>query len=402
MIRQYLTLPAAEQIPAATITFVALLLFLQLGISGAIATALSASLLLPWALRDVLGSRLHLSQLSGWSRVMMVEAFLFLSLLSLAFFIRREFSATYLSLLVISALAACHRRITENYYRSSVSPHLLQFYRSPRNWSSQLMLILTYGVLIMVVGNLEVYYRQIPLAWTMGCYLLAGIFLVFVLVNFLSLRTYHNVPPHREKPLVRLPIVTYLLLPLLLLPQSLMFYTRVLYLMDVPDRGGLGCTIQEVCMAQGVVGVVAFSLGLAIGRSLMRWIPVRLLMWPFVVLLSLSPLVYLKMTIQPPQTLAILCLSTFQAQILFGLGLSACRILLQPCADRRMAVQRHVDDANPFFHPAVLGGMLLPLFLSGWLVARLGYYHFFLIDTLTAPLAWAACWLLWKKNLKKQ
>ena len=94
-----------------------------------------------------------------------------------------------------------------------------------------------------------------------------------------------------------------LLLFLLLLPQALMFHTRVLYLYDTHAHGGLQCTIQEIGFAQGTVGVIAFSLGIALGRLLIIRHTLQRLFWPMALSLVLSPFVYLGMTLWPPQSL---------------------------------------------------------------------------------------------------
>ena len=173
----------------------------------------------------------------------------------------------------------------------------------------------------------------------------------------------------------------------MLLPQSLMFFTRVHYLFDKTANGGLGCTIQEIGFAQGTVGVIAFTLGLTIGRSLMRWIPAQKLFWPLTLVLGLSPAVYLFMTIETPTDLGALCVATFHAQLLFGLGICICRIPLA-----MISGERYRNCANLLSVPLIATCMLLPLMASGWLVSWLGYHQFFLLNTLTAPI----CWLLIK------
>ena len=171
----------------------------------------------------------------------------------------------------------------------------------------------------------------------------------------------------------------------MLLPQSLMFFTRVHFLFDKVANEGLGCTLQEIGFAQGTVGVIAFTLGLTIGRSLMRWIPIQKLFWPLTLILGLSPAVYLFMTIDTPNDLVALCIATFHAQLLFGLGFCICRVPIS-----MISGERYRNCANLLSVPLVATCMLLPMIASGFLVVWLGYHQFFLINTLSAPI----CWLL--------
>ena len=52
-------------------------------------------------------------------------------------------------------------------------------------------MVLTYGILIMFVGALQVIYRRIPRSWNEGCYLMAGIVLLFAFYHLFMLRRPH-------------------------------------------------------------------------------------------------------------------------------------------------------------------------------------------------------------------
>ncbi|MDE6634356.1 MAG: hypothetical protein K2J96_03750, partial [Bacteroidaceae bacterium] len=172
-------------------------------------------------------------------------------------------------------------------------------------------------------------------------------------------------------------------LALLLLPQSLMFYSRVLFLYLPKADGGLGCTIQEIGFAQGTIGVIAFSIGLLLGRRLLLWVSLQRIFWWLAIPLGLSPLIYLIMTYDPPTSLTSLSIATFQAQFLFGFGLNITTRFV-----RYISGERYRNTINYLYIPLVATVMLPAMILSGWLVTKTGFRLFFLIDTLTAPVAW--------------
>ena len=243
----------------------------------------------------------------------------------------------------------------------------------------------------------------------MGCYMTAGAFMLFTLFHMLILRTpkvdnqtrkYSMSESVKAEVYVierirRQPYwwVYVLCMFLMLLPQSLMFFTRVHYLFDKAAKGGLECTIQEIGFAQGTVGVIAFTLGLTIGRSLMRWIPAERLFWPLTFVLGLSPAVYLFMTIETPNDLVALCVATLHAQLLFGVGISICRLPL-----RFISGERYRNCVNLLSVPLVATCMLIPMIASGILVSWLGYHHFFLINTFSAPVCWIIIFILYGKT----
>ena len=417
----FITLFAAEEIPATIVTYVALLMLLQLQLAPAEATLLSAILFVPWVLKSFARSRFSGV---GYIRQMLllVEALLFAGLLLLAFsfnpplFFTFHFSSlwsgtgrtlfTFLALLLVSMLCAWHGLAAQMYYERMLRPSFQRLFTVPKLAFSQVAVVFTYGALIFLVGTLQVYFRQmIRFSWSIGCYIAAGIFFMFVFYHMVCLRNpragergaRHGMGTQareelriaeriRRQPRWWLPVLT---LFLLLLPQSLMFYARVLYLYDAHARGGLQCTMQEIGFAQGTVGVIAFSLGIAFGRLLVNRYSLQRLFWPMAICLVLSPFVYLGMTCRPPESLAMLCCGTMTAQLLFGLGIGACRHPISTISGTRYRY-----TINMLQIPLVSAAMIVPMAASGWMVERLGYHGFFLVDALSAPVCLALVCLL--------
>lgn len=360
-------------------------MFLQLGAGSGHATLYSALLFLPVALQPLYGNvLLRVGHLGVQLRVVQAALLAALVWAAMAF---RSCSARGLldPLLLISALGAWYRMLADAGLRRHVDARSRQFLATPVLLARQAAIVLTYGVLIIVVGVQQVLSRQIRLAWSRGLLLVAAVMLLLWVVVFFMRR-----PAALPRPLQsssrspRFPWGQLFLLFLLLLPQSLMFYTRVLMLLDGRQVGGLSCTIQDVGFAQGTVGVLAFCLGDTLSRHLSSWrvAPVMALA------LGLSPAVYLFMTVFPPSGLSMLCVATFLAQCGFGLGLGVCRMPL-----RAILPHAELSTAGIFHIPAVAACMMVPMACSGWLVRLMGYHDFFLLATLTVPLSWLS--LLW-------
>ena len=395
------TLFAAEGIPASIVTYVAVLMFLQTGTSPALVTCYAGLLFLPWVLKSFLRKRVRSighfhRQLQG------MELAIVAVMMALAFaFLRRTYTDIYLfgCLFLLSLLSAWHELAARMYYERMLRPHWQRLYNTAKILASQSAVVLTYGALIMCVGALQVIYRRIPRSWNEGCYLMAGVMLLLGLCHLFTLRRPHvpDIRTHgsaleavrdeikvidriRQKPRWWQHVMV---LGLLLLPQSLMFYSRVLFLYLPKTEGGLGCTMQEIGFAQGTIGVIAFSVGLLLGRQLLYWLGEERLRWWFAIPLGLSPLVYLLMTFEAPSSLMMLCVATFQAQFLFGFGLNAVMHFV-----RYISGERYRNTINYLYIPLVATVMFVPMALSGWLVTVLGFRTFFLIDVLTAPIAW--------------
>ena len=385
------------------VTYVALLMLLQLGLAPAEATFFSALLFVPWVLKSFM--RPWVSRVGHFRPMIhIIEALLFLSLGALAFTFDVGPTSVFLALLLVSLLSAWHELTARMYYERMLRPAFQRLYVTPKLVASQVAVIFTYGALIFLVGTLEVYFRQIRYSWSLASYVAAGIFLFFFLLHLGTLANGQETrdlralnarfgakaskkgQESRDKGQIPLSAVV---LFLLLLPQALMFHARVLYLFDAQVRGGLQCTMQEIGFAQGTVGVIAFSIGIALGRRLIARYTLHRLFWPLAVSVVLSPFVYLGMTVWPPQSLGQLCCCTMTAQLLFGLGLGICRLPVSAISGTR-----YRNTINMLQIPLVAAVMIVPMALSGWMVERLGYDTYFLVNALSAPVCLLGVYLL--------
>jgi len=410
-----LSLFAAEEIPAAMITFVSLLVFLQTGTSLGLSVCYCALLFVPWVLKSFLREKVR--RVARFRRalqcceLLLVLSFVLLGLsLNPSTWMFRFFGMStgnsgglFTILFLVSLLTAWHELAARMYYERMLRPRLQRMYNGPKIFVSQFMVVGTYGLLIIFVGTLQVLYRSILLAWSRGMFLTAVVLSIFYIYHLFALKPcpvgdhakagtmvyavkkeLHIIDRIRKRPQWYRPV---LMMFILLLPQSLMFYTRVLFFLCQEEDGGLGRSIQDVGFAQGVVGVIAFCLGVSLGRRLLRHAQV------LAFVLTLSPFVYLALTLAPPPLLWQLSVATFMAQLCFGFGLNACHPLV-----REISGERYRNTINYLYVPLVASVMILPMLLSGWMIGWLGFQTFFLIDSLCAPLAWVFIYLFYHKK----
>lgn len=398
------SLCAAEEIPFAVVAYVALLMFLQFGASRAMAAIYGGLLFLPLLLKSFFYNWARKTRVK-W-RIYVVEFLVFFCLMQIAFYLNEssvEQWALFVHLFVLSILCAWHELYSRLYYHSMLQPREQHIFRSTKMAASLVALMLAYGLLIIVVGFFEVFFRSYQKAWAMESALVAGVFLFVCILNVIVLQFPYRKDIHhlrqscggelscqhdrhiagrrRCNPCV-LKVLACLFL--LLLPQSLMFHVRVFFLMSPAGEGGLGCSVQEVGFAQGTIGVLAFSVGLIAGRYLAIVKGTDWVFWPASVVLTLSPCLYMLMSLNPqPGNLFLICCMTFFAQLFFGFGLNACMMFIS-----YLSGNRYSSIVNYVHVPMVAGLMLLPIMLSGWLVTELGYSDYFVFSTLLAPVAW--------------
>lgn len=299
--------------------------------------------------------------------------------------------AIFSALFIISLTTAWHEVQAEAFYFYRLRSHLNQFYDMPRLFVSQSMVVVTYGLLIILVGTLQVLYRSIFVSWAIGFRVMAGVMALYLLWHVFVLprmvEPLHPVVRQRTIDLFsrrfsarshNAGMKLYLFTFFLLLPQALMFYTRVLFLLAPEDKGGLSCSIQELGFAHGVVGAIAFGAGLLFSRHLKvkplnrkKRLNVSFL---FSNTVLLSPLVYLCMSWFAPKSLFVLSACTFVAQFFFGFGL------------HRTLAQFGMSAYNGLRLPIVALTMMVPVAVSAYFSDVWGFRTFFLVDSLTAVL----------------
>lgn len=412
------SLIAAEEIPTAVITFVALLMFIQFGESKAMASLYSALLFLPYVLRSFFRSKVRAA---GYFKknIHIAEACIFALLMLLENCLHGfpgNVWALFGILFVISSMCAWHDLLGRMYYERMLYPRQQKVFSKTKIFAALVTQILTYGVLIMFVGFLEVIFRMPTemqtkrLAWGMECYMIAGAFMCFFLANLLLLKNprIHN-PYHYEsmKKTVKAEILVierikqkahavHLIVALffLLLPQSLMFFTRVFFLLTKEEDGGLDCSIPELGFAQGTIGVIAFGAGVLAGRALLQKYGVRKMFWWMAIPLTFSPTFYMFMSQNPlVGNIVAICSMCLLAQLCFGFGLNICLPFV-----RYISGERYRNTIGYMYIPLIAGVMIVPMAVSGWLCQLLGFKMFFVADASMALVAWLLLFIIDVRN----
>lgn len=402
------SLCATEEIPSAVVTYVALIMFLQFGASEPLASVYAASLFIPWVLKSVLYTRAVMVK-SVTRRIHVVELLMFACLMLIALCLeqyRVGHLLLFFMMFMLSHLCAWHELFSRLYYGKMLMPRQQKLFRNTKMAASYVSLIMTYGLLIIVAGFFEVFFRSYQKAWAMESTIVAGAFFTVAVVNTVVLKSplkkvqeaqvveKHNVG-HLFESLGRFGSMPHFpglatCLFFLLLPQSLLFNTRVFFLFAPEEAGGLGCSVQDVGYAQGTIGVVAFAVGVSLGRWFMLRGKAVARFDVASVVLTLSPVAYMLMAIwRRPGDISLICCMTFFAQFCLGFGLNACNAFVTYFSGRR-----YRNTTNFLYIPVVAAVMIVPMALSGMLCLWMGYKDFFVMCSLMAPVAWVMMWAL--------
>jgi PAT family beta-lactamase induction signal transducer AmpG len=230
---------------------------------------------------------------------------------------------------------------------------------------------------------------NIPLAWSITFFVLAGIFLMLfgyhkmvlprtqsdhgsatiqsALSIFMEfLHTFVTFFQKKEVGIGIFFMLTYRL------SESMLVKMAAPFLLDSREIGGLGLTTGEVGLVYGTVGVLALTVGGIVGGILSAQKGLRYWFWPMALSISLPHLMYVYLAYFQPDSFWIINLSVAIEQFGYGFGFTAFMLYMIYLSqgEHRTA---HYAICTAF----MALGMMLPGMIAGWLQDLLGYKHYF-------------------------
>ncbi|MCU0457693.1 MAG: MFS transporter [Bacteroidales bacterium] len=230
---------------------------------------------------------------------------------------------------------------------------------------------------------------NIPMAWAVTFFVLAGLFLVFSFYHKFVLPRPDTDRPHENlKPVdvlrefgatfasfFRKPQVGVALFFMLTFRFAEAQLLKLInpFLLDPIDKGGLGLTTGEVGLVYGTVGIIGLTLGGIIGGVVAAWGGLKKWLWPMTLSMLLTSATFLYLSFTQTDNLLIINICVFVEQFGYGFGFTAYMLYLIYFSEGKYKTA-HYAICTGF----MAMGMMLPGMFAGWLQEQLGYNHFFL------------------------
>ena len=388
------TLYVAEGLPNVIVMAVAVVMYMQMGLTDGEIGLYTSWLGLPWVIKPFWSPFVDLYRTKRWW-VLAMQILLGSSLAGIAFTLNTSFwfQGTMFFFFLMAFGSATHDIAADGYYMLELDEHQQAWFVGIRNTFYRLAVILGNGVLVPVAGVLQVYFRnQTAFTWSLVFYGMAGI--------FIALWLYHGSIMPRPKADVRRKatfqevsqgivkmFVTYftklpakkMLFALLFLffyrfPEAMLTKMCATFLMRPNSAGGLGLTPQEFGLANGTVGLIGLTLGGILGGivasrdGLKRWL------WPMVCAITLPDIVYVFLSYYLPSNIVLISSCLFIEQFGYGLGFTALTLYMLYFSMGEFKTSHYAICTGITYL-----GLMLPGMVSGYLKDAVGYNTFFII-----------------------
>ena len=238
-----------------------------------------------------------------------------------------------------------------------------------------------------VSGTFTAASGNLPLAWSITFYILAGFFLlIFVYHRFALPKPDSDAPKNHppseimkefgrtfksffQKEGIGMAIAFMLAYRL---AEAMLVKLASPFLIDAREVGGLGLTTGQVGLVYGTVGVVSLTLGGIVGGIAASAKGLKYWLWPMALAITLPNLAYVYLSQAMPDSFFLINLAVGVEQFGYGFGFTAYMLYLIYFAEGEHKTA-HYAIATGF----MALGMMIPGMVAGWIQELIGYPNFF-------------------------
>lgn len=398
------TLYVGQGLPYAVVMSLAVVLYKNLGLDNTAIALYTSWLYLPWVVKPLWAPLVELLRTKRWWIVAMQ---LLAGALSASVALTLPAPAAVQASLALFALlaftSATHDIAADGFYLLALSQARQAAFVGVRSLFWRAAMVIGQGGLVAAAGLLADRTGSVVAAWQIVFGALALLFAAFALWHAALLPR-----PATDRALAagggllagfgatwrsffdRRDIVLVLAFLLLFrLGEGQLVRLAAPFLLDPPERGGLGLSTAQLGLAYGGWGVAALSAGGVLGgwvisrQGLVRWL------WPMLAAVHLPNLLYVALAAMQPRELLLVTLAVCAEQFGYGFGFAGYLMFMVWVA----------QGDSPTAHYALCTGfmalgMMLPGMVSGWVQQQLGYSGFFVWVCLCTLPSLAVAWRL--------
>jgi MFS transporter, PAT family, beta-lactamase induction signal transducer AmpG len=384
------TLYYAQGIPYVIVMSVSVIMYKRLDISNTDIALYTSWLYLPWVIKPLWSPVVDIfKKKRNWILVMQLIVGAGLAGVALTIPVSNFFQYSLAFLWLVAFSSATHDIAADGFYMLGLSQRDQAWFVGIRSTFYRLSMITGQGLLVILAGFLETSTGNIPLAWSITFFILAGLFMMFFVYHkFILPYPSKDVSARKDESSSVLNefLKTFtaffkrknigIILGFILLyrfAESQLVKLATPFLLDPQEAGGIGLTTSEIGLVYGTIGVICLTLGGIIGGIVIAKQGLKFWLWPMIIAINLPDLVYVFLAFTQTTNLWLVSLMVGIEQLGYGFGFTAYMLYLIYISDGEYKTS-HYAIATGF----MALGMMIPGMWSGWLQELIGYQNFFI------------------------
>jgi len=379
----------AEGLPYVLVMSVSVVFYKSIGIDNATIAFYTSLLYLPWMLKplwspvvDLIGTKRR------WIVMMQFLGSVILILLALAIGGSVSFILSIVLFLILAFLSATHDIAADGFYMLALTGQHQSAFVGVRNMLYRIAMITGQGALIVIAGALQQRFSN-SLAWSITFFISALLYATLALYHSFILPIPTTDAPFRssEQKFFRSFLHTfasffsrndiYLVIAFLFFfrfAEALLVKMVPLFLLDTPEKGGLGLSMQQIGLVYGTVGVIALVAGGLLGGYVVSIKGLRWWLWPMTLIMHVPDVVYVYLSSVLPQNIFLIALAIALEQFGYGFGFTAYTLYMIYVSEGE-----HKTSNYALCTGIMALSMIVPGMISGALQELVGYKSFFLL-----------------------
>lgn len=402
-----------EALPFTAVMIVSVIMFKEFGLSDEQITLYTGWMGLPWVIKPIWSPIIDNIKTKRWW-ILSMQFLMGITLALVAFTIPTSFwlQGTLAIFMIIAFASATHDISADGFYIIGLKDKEQELYVGLRNTFYRIGMIIGQGGLVMLAGWLQndVFEgdSSVQMSWSAiflilgGLMGLLGLYHTIVLPN-VEKTTHESFNFHIQvkefvetlKVFATKPNIISALCFILLfrLPEGLLTKIVPLFLTRSTEEGGLAMSNVDYGFVSGTLGVIGLLLGGIIGGwAVSKW-SLKKCLWPLVLCITLPDVVYVYLSYFPTDNLYVIGSCLCVEQIGYGLGFAAYTLYLVTFSrGERSTAVFSICTAGQY-----LGGVMLPVMISGYISTNVGYPMFFNIVMLFCLVTFAVTATVYRK-----